>query len=287
MRGTMRTRGGGRQTVRVVAWLLAMLAAVCPAVAQGIAWPAGKTSAVCLTHDDGLRSQLDHAIPQLDKRGFKGTFFLKGDLPAADLPRWAAAASNGHELGNHSFTHPCYSSYSFVQATGHAIDQMTPELLTADIARMDAVLQAIDGRTGPRSYAYPCYNRALVDGYFGMTPLADGSSAIEAVRASGLVSFARGGDERPVVSTLAALDPMYVPAVMFAGGTAADLLRHVDEAAARGGLVVISLHDIGGPALPMTVAEYETLLDALAARPEIWVTTFGEAMQHLQRQRGL
>ena len=31
-----------------------------------IAWPDGKKAAVVLTYDDGLRSQLDNVIPQLE-----------------------------------------------------------------------------------------------------------------------------------------------------------------------------------------------------------------------------
>lgn len=252
--------------------------------AQKLRWPDGKLCVVCLTHDDGLPSQLDRAIPALDKHGFKATFFLKGDVPASDFKRWASAAASGHELGNHSFTHPCYSGYAFAQASGSALDKYSPQQLTGEIARMNGVLLDIDLKAGPRVYAYPCYNRALINGYFGMTPLADGSSAIEAVRSSGLISFARGGDPSPVVTQFAKLDLMYVPSVMFPGGTADELLRYVDEAAAKRGLVVLSLHDVGGPTLSISVGEYARLLDALAARPEIWVARFGEAMAYVQHQ---
>ena len=279
------TSGARWHSVLVLTWLAALAMPACPAGARDFAWPAGKRSAVCLTYDDGLKTQLDHAIPRLDARGFKATFFLRGDVPESDFKRWAAAAANGHELGNHSFTHPCYSSYAFVKATGNAVDQYTPEQMTGDIARMNEELSAIDGQPGPRSYAYPCYNRALIDGYFGMTPLADGSSAIEAVRNSGLISCARGGDTQPVVTDSEALDFMYVPSVMFAGGSVDGLLTYIDEAHTKGGLVVISLHGIGGESLSTPFDEHEKLLDALAARTDLWVAPFGEVMRHVQQTR--
>lgn len=73
-----------------------------------IARPAkGKKAALVLTYDDALRSQLDIAIPQLHAAGFKGTFFLDGDITPAEILRWRKAQSTGHELGNHSVFHPC------------------------------------------------------------------------------------------------------------------------------------------------------------------------------------
>jgi peptidoglycan/xylan/chitin deacetylase (PgdA/CDA1 family) len=42
-------------------------------------WPNGSVAAVSLTYDDGLASHLDNARPQLERFGFKGTFFLTKD----------------------------------------------------------------------------------------------------------------------------------------------------------------------------------------------------------------
>ena len=39
-------------------------------------WPNGARAAVSLTYDDGLNSQLDCALPQLEAAGFRATFFL-------------------------------------------------------------------------------------------------------------------------------------------------------------------------------------------------------------------
>src|SRR3982750_348589 len=77
-----------------------------PALAQ-IAWPQGKVAALALTYDDALHSHLDIAIPQLDAAGFKGKFFLDGDITPADMLRWRKVQARGHDLGNHSVFHPC------------------------------------------------------------------------------------------------------------------------------------------------------------------------------------
>ena len=63
------------------AWILGLacgLALPCGAIAgDGFAWPNGQKAAVSLGYDDALDSQLDHVIPQLDKYGFKGSFYLQ------------------------------------------------------------------------------------------------------------------------------------------------------------------------------------------------------------------
>jgi peptidoglycan/xylan/chitin deacetylase (PgdA/CDA1 family) len=259
---------------------LLLLAALCSSpCAVATSWPAGKKAAVVLTYDDGLSSQLDNAIPALDRHGFKATFFLDGRVQPADFTRWAAVARAGHELGNHSVFHPGHSSYAFIKATGYAIDEYTPKRMAEEIRIMNKLLFAIDGREVKRSYAYPCYNRALINGNFGMTPLADGSSTIDAVRASGVVSYARGGDINPVITDFKKLDLFYVPAAMFPGGSVDTLIALIDEAMEKGGLLVIALHGIGAESLMTPLAEHERLLLHLAANP-VWVAPFGEVMRN-------
>lgn len=66
----------------------------------------GFRAAVSLTFDDGLPCQLEHAIPEMDRLGVPGTFFLvSGKLTHANLSDWQAVAKNRHEIGSHSMTH--------------------------------------------------------------------------------------------------------------------------------------------------------------------------------------
>src|SRR4051794_24883965 len=89
-------------------WLIAtvLIAMTDPANAQ-LAWPKGKGAAIVLTYDDALHSQLDIAVPQLDRAHLEATFFLDGDVTPADMVRWRRVSRAGHELGNHSLFHPC------------------------------------------------------------------------------------------------------------------------------------------------------------------------------------
>ena len=88
---------------------MGLLVAV-PALAESkFAWPEGHRAAVSLTYDDAIAaSDLDVAIPHLDRARLRATFFLMGKaMSVADVPRWRAAAASGHELGNHTVNHPC------------------------------------------------------------------------------------------------------------------------------------------------------------------------------------
>jgi peptidoglycan/xylan/chitin deacetylase (PgdA/CDA1 family) len=119
---------------------------------------AGGPAAVSLTYDDGLHSQLDHAVPQLDRLGLKATFFLTQDNMRDDLVRWQAAAAAGHEMANHTITHPCDL---------RAYDET--RLVAEELAPMEAYLDASFPRpkSNPRfrAYAYPCDGTALGRGH--------------------------------------------------------------------------------------------------------------------------
>ena len=79
-------------------------------------WPDNKTGAVSLTFDDGMASQQTLAIPALDARGMKGTFFVITDKVAGDWGPWMNAAVNGHEIGSHTLSHPYLTLLTPTQA---------------------------------------------------------------------------------------------------------------------------------------------------------------------------
>jgi peptidoglycan/xylan/chitin deacetylase (PgdA/CDA1 family) len=78
-----------------------------------------KPALISLTFDDGLRSQLENAIPILDQYGFPATFFLianhdtfherpnwsKTDWHASDIKFLKNMIQRGHEIGAHTKTH--------------------------------------------------------------------------------------------------------------------------------------------------------------------------------------
>jgi peptidoglycan/xylan/chitin deacetylase (PgdA/CDA1 family) len=68
-------------------------------------FPAGASAAVSLSFDDARASQLDGAR-MLTEHGLRATFYVLPSGLTAAPDRWRAVAGSGHELGNHSTTHP-------------------------------------------------------------------------------------------------------------------------------------------------------------------------------------
>ena len=63
-------------------------------------------AAISFTFDDGLRSQVDWGLPVFEEFGFKVTFFVIAGRLEVGWDEWRAIARRGHEIGNHSLTHP-------------------------------------------------------------------------------------------------------------------------------------------------------------------------------------
>ncbi|HSD08770.1 polysaccharide deacetylase family protein [Flavobacterium sp.] len=119
----------------------------------------GKKCAVVLTYDDALNIDLDIVIPALDSLNLKGTFYLIGESAAISkrIPEWRLAAQKGHELGNHSLTHPCDATFegrSWV-APEKALNNFTVARAVNEIRIANTLLEAIDGKK-ERTFAFPC-----------------------------------------------------------------------------------------------------------------------------------
>lgn len=248
---------------------LALVAALAsPALAND--WPGGARAAVVLTYDDAMASQLETAIPALDARGLKGVFYLS-NVRQADLPRWRAAAADGHELGNHTLFHPCAAA-TFPADPRYTTEAYTTASLLREIEQANVLLTAIDGR--PRhGMATPCGQST-----------AGGVDYLEALRAAGLVTYVRGVSTEPadLSAEVASLDRMHVPAKAFdADVTGAELIAWVEQAVEGGGMTVLLFHGVGGEHLPVSAEAHAELLDWLAAhRGQVWTTTLQEALDH-------
>ena len=62
------------------------------------------SAAVSLTFDDARPVHLDIAVPELDKRQLRGSFFVTVSK-LTRIDDWRKAALQGHEIGNHSVSH--------------------------------------------------------------------------------------------------------------------------------------------------------------------------------------
>jgi peptidoglycan/xylan/chitin deacetylase (PgdA/CDA1 family) len=66
------------------------------------------TSAVALTFDDGPSADTEQILDILERHDLKATFFMLG-RQVESLPETARrVAAEGHEVGNHSYSHPSF-----------------------------------------------------------------------------------------------------------------------------------------------------------------------------------
>lgn len=113
-----------------------------------------KKCAVSYTFDDGMREHYTMVVPQLEKHGFKGTFWIIGkdinkdeasiiDTTHMSWDNLREMATNGHEISNHSWSHDYLVNIPL-------------EKVKIDIQKNDTVIFDNVG-IFPRTFCYP-YN---------------------------------------------------------------------------------------------------------------------------------
>ena len=255
--------------------LLAIACSPAAPAGDGFAWPEGRKAAVSLAYDDALDSQLDTAIPALDRHGLKGSFYLilSAETVRTRLADWRAAAANGHELGNHSLFHQCSGKgpeRSWV-APQRNLDTTTVAQMRDQVELASTMLQAIDGRSA-RTYTAPCGEVAAMDGsYLGaVSPLFVGIKLV-------------GG---AVVDDMVTLDPAAVPVAAPVGMSGAQLIALVEEAGRKGTMANFTFHGIGGDHLQVSAQAHEELLAYLAKhRDDYWTAPFVDIMGWVRQQQ--
>jgi peptidoglycan/xylan/chitin deacetylase (PgdA/CDA1 family) len=116
-------------------------------------WPAGKRAAISLTFDDARFSQIDNGLPILDEYGAKATFYVSLRPLEERLDAWKKAAANGHEIGNHTMTHPCSGNFPF--ARERALENYTLDKMRYELQESNNIIERLLG-VRPVSFAYPC-----------------------------------------------------------------------------------------------------------------------------------
>ena len=99
---------------------------------------------VALTFDDGPDAEVTPSIlDALGRCGARGTFFVIGRNLERNLPLAQRVVAEGHELGNHSWTHSYFQN--FYTAASHA----------HDIARNSALIRQLTGSNAEPIYRPP------------------------------------------------------------------------------------------------------------------------------------
>lgn len=244
-------------------------------------WPASFNGAISLTFDDGMPSHLETAVPEMDRRGLRGTFYLnpRGDedenSPASwrkQLEPWLHAAQAGHEMGNHSLTHPCSLNVPMDWAPN--LMEMTLADLEEDLLEAQRRISSAFPAQKATSFAYPCYETSLGRGLHRLSYVPLVARLFAAGRARGELA------NDPHYCDLHCLSSWNVERQ-----TSAFLIGLAELAAAQGRWGIMTFHGINEGHLPVSGVDFIEFLDHLARRQEhIWVAPVAEVAVYIQER---
>lgn len=215
-------------------------------------WRGGAEGAYSFTFDDGAMGQFQYAVPILNEHNIHATFFLIGASVKAwygtpgrvHVPQMISMASAGHEIGNHTYSHP----------------RLT-ELSDEDIHLEMLLTQEFFNNWGlnPVSLAYPYSDtddrvRSIVGQY---------------------MKFARDG--YPMLTNSSSWDELN-PLDLRWSSKSTDHYPCIDLAVSSGTWAIGVFHAIGIGSGP-TVEEFETFVKYVATlrdAGELWVDTVRE-----------
>jgi peptidoglycan-N-acetylglucosamine deacetylase len=235
-------------------------------------FPRSAAVAVSLSFDDARESQL-HGVRILDKHGIRASFYVLPSGMAAAPGHWSSVASAGHEIGNHTKTHPCSANYAFSRTNGLETKAMSD--IAADI---DGASQEIEDLLDvrPKTFAYPC----------GQSFIGRGSrrrSYVPLVAERFVAGRGYGGEtgNMPEVCDLAHLD-----AYVIDGLDVDALMSLVDRGMAYGEWVIMAGHDIGTHGRQTVRArDLEEFCRRVARDDGIWVAPVVEVAEHVLAAR--
>jgi len=232
----------------------------------------GRRGAVSLTYDDGTANQLEKAIPALDERDLRGTFYLnpRDRIMKQALSHWQAVAACGHEIGNHTLSHPCPSAIT----GGRGLEDMTLDELEADILAAQGQLQTIAPHQKVWTFAYPCYSTYVGRGAGRQSYVPVVARHFSAGRAGGELGFSN----RPGL-----LDPAVLVGTPLERLTGKEAVALVEKLTDQGQWVILVFHDIDEGVLPVRRADYLLVLDYLSdARDRIMTAPVAEIARLLE-----
>jgi hypothetical protein len=242
-------------------------------------WPDGWEGAVSLSFDDGTDNQLQRAVPMLNDRELKGTFYVppKGDDFLERYAPWREVAATGHEIGNHTLSHTCSRNFQRGIRPQMGLEAMTLADVEADILEAERRLRELIPDHGPRTFCYPCYTTDVGEGATRQSYVPVTAKHFVAARAGGEYGFFNhpyNADLHHLMSTSG--QQMTGP----------ELIGLVELAMARGQWCILTFHGIDTGGLGVCTPAFAALLDHLARhRQRIWTDTVLHVAQHCQTLR--
>ncbi len=230
-------------------------------------WPDRHRAAISLSFDDARPSQLRCGLPLLDRLSVPATFFVLPDAVAQDSAAWREVIARGHEIGNHTLTHPC--SANFAWSRHNALERMTVADFESEVREANRLLRHLLG-VDPTVFAYPC----------GETFVGRGPSTRSLVPL-----IARKFNVGRTFNDLTANSPAHIDfaqtrCVNADGRTSADLLPMLEATVADSAWLVLGGHEIGTAESEGTDTTWMETIEAVVSwcrSNGVWIDTIGNA----------
>jgi len=233
--------------------------------------------AISLAFDDGRKTQLTHAVPMLNERSLRGSFYISAPVDGDDwrekIPPWQEVARAGHEIGNHTLSHRCSGNLAFRR--GRWLEQMTLEEVEADILAAQERLREVAPGQEQWTFAYPCSQTFVGRGA--------GQRSYVPIAAKHFLA-ARSGGEFGFANNPAVVDIHNLHSIDVSRSSEFEMIGLVEALAGRGQWLILCFHEINGRRLSVTSYGFGLLLDHLRRRrEEIWTAPVVEVARKVLR----
>jgi peptidoglycan/xylan/chitin deacetylase (PgdA/CDA1 family) len=235
-------------------------------------WPQNKCAALSITFDDSRVSQWENGIPILDEYGIKSTFYVMPHVVENHRDAWKSAAENGHEIGNHTITHPCSGNFSF--SRHKALEDYTLARMEEELCGANEAIKVLLG-IEPQTFAYPC----------GQTFVGRGESTQSYVPLAAKYFLAARGFNGESANDPAFCDLAQLIAIPADVSDFSFLKRHLDKTLEDGYWLILAAHDVGKERQSISTEVLRALGEYTKNHPELWTDTVANIAAHIKSQR--
>ncbi|HEU5148363.1 MAG TPA: polysaccharide deacetylase family protein [Chryseosolibacter sp.] len=254
--------------------ILLLCTTVSHAQDHSFSWPDGKSMALSLTFDDARLSQADGGAALLDEYGVKATFFVVPAQVQERLEGWKKIVANGHEIGNHTLTHPCSGNYPW--SRNKALEDYN---LKAMREEMEACNEQIDKLLGVRAtlFAYPC----------GHTYVGRGANTKSYIPLVAKMFFAGRTYRDNISNDPSFCDLAQLTGIDMDGKDFDDITSLLDRARQNNHWLILGGHEMGESGHQTTrIAMLRALLEyAHDPANGIWIAPMGTVAQYISERR--
>lgn len=264
-----------QRSLAAILLLCGELLAPCAARAQNpFRWPSGKRAALSFSFDDARQSQVDTGLPLLNRYGVKATFYVSPAAVPSRLEGWKKAAAAGHEIGNHSQSHPCTGNYEF--SFGNALENYTLDRMAAELDGANASIERLLGVKAV-GFGYPCGQK-----FVGRGTAVKSYVPLVAGRFLTGRGYRDEGANDPRICDLAQLTGMALDEL-----DPKQAMELTAAAVKQGRWLILVSHEVGASAFQTTTpAVLETLIKyAKDPANGIWLDTVKAVGEYVQKQR--